>query len=224
MKIILLHGDHEVKARDRLIQFIEVAKSRGWEVINTSDTDQNVTEVISAQGLFAKEKLVISEDVKEFTKKRTEWIERKRKELGSNLVIIHKRILNKTAIKKLPKPDKIEEFVYPKEIWVFIDSLIPGNARNSLNLLASVMEKEPPEIVFAVIAKHFRDMYWSKKDFSGMPYPGWRKSKIKAKANKFEDDQLFGMFQMLADIDLKTKTSKAEMKAELEFFIATELK
>ena len=57
-----------------------------------------------------------------------------------------------------------------------------------------------------------------------MPYPGWRKSKIKAKANKFEDDQLFGMFQMLADIDLKTKTSKAEMKDQLEFFIATELK
>ena len=223
MKIILLHGDHEVKARDRLFKFIEVAKKRGWEVIKTSETEQDVTEVLTSQGLFTEEKLVVCDNIKEFTKKRTEWIEKKRKEIDSNLVIYHKAKLGKRAINKLPKPDKIEEFELPKEIWTFVDSLFPGNARNSLRLFQSVIEKEPPEFVFAVVAKQFRDMYWSKKDFAGMPYPGWRKGKIKSKANKFDEDRLLSMYEKLADIDIKTKTSKAEMKDELEFFIATEL-
>lgn len=223
MKIILLHGDHEIKVRDRLFKFIQVAKKRGWEIVKTSEVDQDVTEILSSQGLFTKDKLVISEDTKEFTKKRVEWIERKRDDINSTLVIYNRGSLSKTAIKALPKADKNEEFKLPKEIWSLVDSLFPGNARNSLNLLKSVIENEPSEFVFAVIAKQFRDMYWSKKDFSGMPYPSWRKGKIKSQANKFDEDLLLATYMELAEIDIKTKTSSADMKAELEFLIATRL-
>ncbi len=223
MKIILLHGDHEIQSRDRLHTFIKVAKKRGWEVINTADVDQDVTEILSSQGLFAQQKLVICEDVKEFTKKRVEWIENKRKEVDSSLVIYHKGLLSKTVIKKLPKPDKIEEFKLPKEIWTFVGSIFPGNTRNVLTLFASVIENEPSDFVFAVIAKQFRDMYWVLVDYQNIPYPNWRKGKLKSQANKFNKAQLLRIYRQLAEIDIKVKTSKAEIKNELELLFATEL-
>lgn len=224
MKLILLHGDHEVRSRDRLFKFIQVAKKRGWEVIKTSETDSDVAEILASNSLFGSDMLVVSEDIKEFTDKITKWIEKKRDKIDTNLVIYHKGTLGKRAIKKLPKPDKVEEFELPKEIWSFVDSLFPGNARNSLKLFESVIQNEPPEFIFAVVAKQFRDMFWAKKDPSGIPYPGWRKGKIRSQANKYSEQQLLKLFLDLAEIDIKTKTSKAEIKDELEFFIATELK
>lgn len=223
MKIILLHGDHTVKSRDRLYKFITVAKKRGLEIIKTEEIDQSLVEILPSQNLFGTEKLVIVEDLNKVSNKDKDWIESKRKILETNLVFYSNSLLSATAIKKLPKPDKIEEYKLPKEIWSFLDSFFPGNVRNSLKLFDSVVENEPEEFVFAVLAKQVRDMYWAKKDMNGMPYPAWRSRKLRTQANKFDEQKLLEIYSELADLDIKSKTSKADMKDSLEYLIVTRL-
>ena len=223
MKIIILHGDDEIKSYERLMKFVETAKNRSWEVIYLDEGKMSLSETLSTSSLFPGERFFVLKDIKKLGKKEVEWLNRKSKNLTGNLIIHHQGTVLDTLIKSLPEPVKVEEFKLPKLIFEFLDSIAPKNEKKSLTLLHQIVTSEPEEFVFSLLSRHLRDLYWAKVDENSLPYPSWRIGKLKKQAGNFSVGKLEEIIDSLANIDVEVKTSKSEIVPSLDLLIATKL-
>lgn len=223
MKIIILHGDDTVKSYERLRKFIDVARKRSWEVSYIDESDQSFEEMLSASSLFGSERFFILKDVKKIGKKEHAWLSKNYAMLPGNLIIYNEGSLNATAIKSFPPDTKFEEFKLPVVIWNFLDNLAPGKGEYSVKTLHKILEKEPSEFIFSLIARHFRDLTWVKYDPASAGFPFWKINKLKSQSSKFTAESLRCFINSLSDIDINVKTSKADLTAELDLLLIKQL-
>jgi len=224
MKIIVLHGGNSQKSYERLRKFVDTAKSRSWEITCLDESSLSLRETLSGVSLFRKERFFILRNYLKLTKNEITWINKSLSKLPGNLIIYHESTLPVAFLKILPKDTKTEEFKLAKIIWTFLDNLFPGNTERVILKLHEVIKTEPPEFVFSVIAKHFRDLYWAKIDASQIPYQPWRISKFKSQSSKFSEELLKEIIENLARIDIEVKTSKADLVSSLDLLIIKKLK
>jgi DNA polymerase III delta subunit len=222
MKLITIEGDHTEKSYERLSKLISVAKKRGWKVKRYQKQENTLPEFLRARELFASESIYIVDDLNSIKPKELEWIKKNKDNLDITLIIYHSGFLSKRIKKLLPKPDKEEVYKLPKLIWKFLDSIYPGNTKQALTYFRKTIENEPVEFVFALISSHIQNLYWSRVS-KNLPYPSWRKRKIISQANKFEKTRLKEFIDELAKIDIKVKTSSANLSDSLDFILATKL-
>ena len=208
MKIIVLHGDDLQKSYERLKKFIDSAKARGWEILHD--------KVSATPSLFGTERLTVIRDLEAVDKKLLA------KATGT-LVIYKEGAIGKNFLKILPKDSKIEEFKLPKLIWNFLENIQPGKSEKIIRDFHKIIDKEPPEFVFSLIAKQFRDLYWVKIDPKSIPYPSWRVARLKNQSVHFSINLLKRLIGLLADIDINVKTGKAELTSSLDLFILKQL-
>ena len=223
MKIIILHGDDEKKLYERLSKFVETAKSRSWEVSYLDDKTQHIQEQLSSPSLFGAERFFVVRDVTRLGKKELEWINKNIANLSGNLIIYHEGYISQTILKGLPKDINVEEFKLPVILWNFLDNIYPGNSEKCIKQFHQIIEKQAPEFIFTLIAKLFRDLYWIKTDEKSMPYPPWRISKLNVQSEKFKVSSLKEIINKLAEIDIKVKTSKANLIDELDLLMVKQL-
>ena len=205
MKIIILHGDYVIKSYERLKKFVLAAKNRGWEI---SDYDQ---ETVDNQSLFAVERFIVLRDYQTLSKRDILRLDK----YPGTLIIYHEGNIPQTFLKMLTHP-VIEEFKVPKIIWNFLDNI-------SIKLFHEVIKTEPVEFVFSVLAKRFRDLYWAKTDLRSMIYDSWRKIKLQKQAQEYTTREVVRIINELAEIDIKVKTSKANLISSLDFLLLTKL-
>jgi hypothetical protein len=211
MRIIVLHGDDTAKSYDRLSKFIETAKKRSWEIV----TD----EFPNTPSLFGTERLIIYRDYKLLTSKDIKNFDR----FEGTLVIYHPGDLPQTFIKQMPKDFKMEKFEMPRILFTFLESFYPGNSERSLKLLHDLIKTTAIELIFFMLARHLKDIYWVTIDPQTDQYPSWRLSKLKSQANKFTINNLQSIIGKLAEIDIAVKTSKADLLTELDLLIVKQL-
>lgn len=223
MKIIILHGDDTEKSYARLKKFIDVARSRSWEVSYIDESGQSFEEILSAASLFGSEQFFILKDIKKLGKKEVIWLNKKYTELSGNLIVYSDTTLNATTLKSFPKDSKVEEFKLPVLLWNFLDNLVPGKSEYLVKTLHKIVERQPVEFVLTLIAKHFRDLYWVKTDTASAGMPFWKLNKLKSQASHFSVDQLKQLISLLSDIDIKVKTSKSDLISELDLLIIKHL-
>lgn len=225
MKIILVHGDNTIKVAERINKFIDVAKERGWK-INRVDKDlaMSLPEMLTSYGLFSEENLYLV-PVKNISVKDVKWMNRNKKEVSGNIIFFNEGFLSKTAIGSLPKIDKVEEFNLPQTIFKFLDSFYPGNAPEALRALKSVTvnKANTPEFVYALLARHLKDLYVAKQSINLLEYPMWRKRKLSSQSSKFENDKLKKAVEELALADYESKTSAKDPVYLLDLIISTKL-
>lgn len=224
MKIIVLHGEDSLKSYDRLKKFIESANKRSWEVIYVDESALSFPETLSGTSLFEKERFYVLRDLKKLGKKELDWLSLNADSIKGNLVIYHDEVISQLILKALPKATKIEIFTLPKILWGFLEHLYPGNSRQTIREFHSIIETEPVEFVFSVIAKQFRDLYWAKTDSASMPFPPWRVSKLKVQASKFTEPSLIEFIELLSQIDVDAKTGKGDLVSSLDLLIVKKLK
>jgi len=220
MKIFVLHGDNTQYSYNRLQKYIKKAKDRGWEINYVESKNINIREVILGKSLFDKERLLIINDISVLDKGLINWLKSNSKRIDCYLIIYHHSLLNKNFLKSLPDPDKIEVFEIPKLIWSFLDSFFPGNAKNVYKLLHEIIKNEPPELLFIMLARQLRDIYWAKVDSKTMEYPAWRVSKLKKLASKFSINLLQELIYEMSKADIGSKTSQSELTDSLDFIMA----
>ncbi len=223
MKIIILHGEDTAKLYERLKKFIDVARSRSWEVSYIDELKDNFEEILSATSLFGSERFFILKDFKKLSKKSYAWLNKKYTELSGTLIVYSEGTLNATTLKSFPADSKIEEFKLPVLLWNFLDGLVPGNCTREVSMLHKILEKQPAEFIFTLISRHFRDLYWVKSDASSSGFPFWKINKLKSQAAKYTEDELKNLLNILAEVDIKVKTSKADLTNELDLFIIKQL-
>jgi DNA polymerase III delta subunit len=225
MKTILLSGDHLTKSYERLSKFMEVAKRRGWEIISLDGGGvENLPEKLSTQPLFPKEILYILKEVNKIKKNDLKWLNKNFPNLPGTLVIYQEGNLNKDTSLLLPKEIKKEEFKLPRLIFNFLDSFYPGNTQNCLKLFHQLIQNEPPEFVFALLGRHLRDLYWILDDPKTLKYESWRKEKLLKQGKYFGNkEKIAEIIDLMAEIDIKVKTSEATLTNLLDHLIITKL-
>jgi hypothetical protein len=212
MKIIVLHGDDSVKSYARLMKFVETAKKRNWEIITN--------EFPNTPSLFGIERLIIYRDFTLLTAKDIKNFDK----FDGTFVIYHDGVLPQTFIKLMPKDFRMEKFEMPRILFTFLESFYPGNSNRALKLLHDLTKTEAIELIFFMLARHLKDLYWVSVDPKTPQYPSWRLSKLKSQASKFTIENLQLIVGKLADIDIKVKTSKVDLLTELDLLIVKLLK
>lgn len=203
MKIIVIHGDDTVRLYERFIKFTDEAKKRNWEVV-----DYSLSEV-SNQTLFDTEKFFILKDYKKLTKKELENLDK----YSGNLVVYHEGKIPALSLKTF-NATKVESFELPQKLWSFLDNF-------SVKTLHEVIETEPIELVFTLLATRIKDLYWAK---IGSPlYPAWRTSKLKSQGAKYSKEVLSDVISDLAEIDAKTKIGEANLLQSLDILMIKKL-
>ena len=219
MKIIVLHGDYIAASYERLNKFIEVAKERDWE-INFIEGSENLEERLTKVSLFEKETFYVLREVTKINKSSLKKLLNRLKNIPGNLVIYHEDFIPKELLAFLPQDAKIEEYKLPRLIFDFLDSFYPGNAKKTILLLHELWKNEPPEFVFALLGGRLRDLYWVKTNYS-LPYPSWRVGRLKKQAQNFSQEKLKDITAYMSEVDIKVKTSEANLAQALDLLILT---
>lgn len=222
MKITIVHGQDLTQSRARFLQIINAIKKRGWELIKIQDNESGVAEKLNANSLFGTQILYTCEDVGLFSQLDFDWM-KKEQTKKINLLVWHKGELGKRVLAAFPRETRTEVFNLPKTIFVFLESLRPGNSQQSLTLLKKLLEKEKPEFVFALLTRHLRDLYWLQQEPESLKLPTWRLSKLKKQAVNFKPEELKRIIRALGRIDIATKTGGGEINFWLDLFVVKEL-
>jgi len=219
MNITIIHGDHTTKSYEHYSQLLDKAKEKSFETVRIGSS---VAETLKSSSLFREKRLFVIEEAKKLSKSDLSWIKKYSKTLDGSLLVYSTGSLGKLITNNFPNA-KIDEFSIPKLIFKFTDSFYPGNTSKCLTMLHEIVENEPVEFLFAVLAKHVRDLYWVGVSDSTMHYPSWRISKLKNQATKFTEEKLAIMIQKLAEADILAKTSKTPLVSSLDMIIIKEL-
>lgn len=225
MNTILLHGDDYLGAKKRLDTFILTAKKRGWLIDRFGpDSSVDFSELVSGANLFSKDRLIIVENLNRLPPKQITWVAENQARFEVTLVFINEGFVNSRTLASLPKKTKIELFRLPREIFDFLYSFYPGNSKKALTLLKNVLKKEPIEAVFAILSRHIRDIYCASEDPKSLPYKEtWRISKLISQSKKFEAGKLKKVIFLLAEADIKAKSSRGNLNDLLDQIIITQL-
>lgn len=219
MKIIVLHGSDTTKSYDRLTKFVETAKKRGWEIL--------YDEFPNTPSLFGTDRLIIYRDFSLLSKQDIKNFNK----FDGTLVIYNEGLLPATFLKQMPadlpagrQALKLEKFEVPKILFTFLESFYPGNSKRAITLLHDLVKTEAVEMVFFMLCRHLRDLYWITIDQKNPQFPSWRASKLKSQASKFTIENLKLIISEFSEIDINVKTSKAELLSSLDLMILKQLK
>ena len=210
MKVTLIHGDDILKARNRYRHIVDAIRVRGWEIVNIN-LSRPIAEQLRSNSLFSDEILFVLETAEKLTTADLSWLTKNASDYSANLLLLYKGKVLKTYINKLPKETKEEKFEIPQELFKMLDSTYPGNTRVVLNLVHKVVKNQPVELVFFMLARQFRDLYWVLVDEKSTGLPSWRIGKMKVQAKRFGEEKLGKMINKLADLDIKSKTSQLDL-------------
>lgn len=214
MKTILIHGEDSLTSYKKFNDLKASVKKKGWTLINLNPKEELSQQLVSGN-LFSEKIVYILDD---FMKLKLQSFDN-----NSFLIIYSNHELTTLQLKVLPKDTKIEKYDLPKLIYNFLDSLYPGNAKKSLQLLNQLVEREAVELIFAILSRLVRDLYWVKADEAGLPYPDWRALKLLKQADKFSKEKLKLIINSLSKIDVKSKTSDSDLRTLLDFTLLTNL-
>lgn len=221
MNIYLIHGDNNIASYERLQQYLDKARREGWEITYVENSDQNITDTLRSNSLFNVKRLVVIRKYSLIDNKTLDYLKNIKDEL--ELIVFHDNTIPVTFIKKLPPLKKNEVFKLSKYLWKFIDSFYPGNIRNCLFNLHESIKTDPIELIFFLLIGQLKDIFLVLYSNSPLPYPQWRLSNIKKQADKFGKEKIKMTIDALSSIDIKVKTTSANLKDELDLFIVRKL-
>ncbi len=218
MRISLIHGEDTVKAYGRYTELLNQSKQRGFEINAIDDVKK-----IVGQSLFEDRTVFTLDKPNKVKPNDWKWLKENASKYNSNLLIFYDGNAPATVTRNLAKDVKIEKFELPKIIFQFLDSIYPGNLKNSLKLFKELSENEPLELVLYLTARHLRDLYWAAASPNDLILPPWRKNKLTSQAKRILDRKIKKMINDLSSIDIKTKTSDENLKDLLDLFIIKHL-
>lgn len=205
--ITILHGDNQVASRARLVKLKEEAETENFYVVIVDGKQSSFAAInISAQttSLLGQRSALFVEDF--FSRKRVK--SKKQKDLleGNSVIFWESVELPKSILDSFPKGWKIEHFPIPKTIFRLLDCLVPGNAKNILQLIYRAKGQEPEQLVLAMISWHVRYLLWAKEQPKTLDVPLWKRRRLITQANMFTKEKLYALHKQLFDLDRKQKT------------------
>lgn len=223
MKSYILHGEDQVKLREYMLQLIEEAKREGLEVLDIDWKKSNESGLILAarsQGLISLGQLIVVENFFQNNKSSLKILE----DLifDSAYLFLSNKTLTTSQLKGLQKKFVIQGFPIPKSIFRFLDSLAPGNIKQSI-IVFEQSKKEDAEFILVMLLRQVRLLIWAKDDSKTLNFPSWQKDKFISQASKFTSVQLRVLHTKLLKLDIMNKKSQLpeNLRNSLELLVAS---
>lgn len=231
--IIILHGDHQVESRNRLIELKSTATDAGVEILSVDGGPAELNTLIQSlesTSLFSEKRLVIIENLLSGLRagaKRNEIIGYLVKgAFDSDLILWEKGSVGRQIITlKKQKHVRVEEFKMPSAIFSFVDTMRPHNAPELLSSFHTVLEHNVvPEIVFSMIIRQFRLMiavHTGASITETERLAPWQRSNIDRQLREYSPAQLKQHYKelLVTDFQLKTGKSPLNLTQRIEQFI-----
>lgn len=206
--ITIIHGNDTLSSRNYLnelkLNFIR------FDAI-TEDISELV-QLLEGSSLFASDKNVLIENL--FTKKPKSLPEiiKLVNQTSVNVYIYDSKEIIKANLAKFPKV-KSDVFKLPQNLFGFLDAISPGNHR-VLELFDKALKTSEVEILLFMIIRQFRLMLvllsGAKIDEVVRLAP-WQRSRLTRQAQSFGLEKLKQTYQMIYQIDLKSKSGALSM-------------
>lgn len=224
MKILIISGDDKQKAYERLNEILAKAKKKSWQIVRIrADGPFSLSETLSSASLFGKNRLFVLEDPLKFKASEFSWLKKQAEKIEGTLIILLEGTASSDFLKKLPKQVKIEQYKLPKIIFNLLDSFYPGNESQIIKTLHEAAKRYAPEFILTLLAGRLKEIYWLKTDPESLSFPSWRMGKLKKQAEYFSVAKLARLIDLLAEQDVKAKTSGVNIIDLLDFVILSEL-
>lgn len=219
MRISLIHGQDINKSYEKFRSVIDSSKSKGFEIVNI----KNPKEIVRIS-LFEEKTVFVLDKPAKVKPNDWKWLKSASSKYNSNLLIFYEGDAPATITRNLPKDIKLEKFDLPKILFTFLDSFYPKNSKTILRLLNDLVQNEPIELVFHLLSRRIRDLYWIIEDEASLPMQPWQKKRLLNIASKYSKKDIKNIINKLSEIDIKSKTSSNDLKSLLDIFILEELK
>lgn len=219
--LTLIHGENQVALRQKLTELVAVAKSKNTEIFelvaDKLDRAKLETALLS-NSLFGNERLLVLENLHSLpkSKKKDEFINLI-SSASIDIILIEKKLLSKTDLKKLPADLKSFEFKVTAKLWSLLDQLSPNQKQKAdiLKLCKESVAKEGAEFTFLMIARQIRLLLQVKEGQTQKIAP-FVLGKMKKQAATFSMEQLLELHHKLYQIDQKQKQSLGFLSLEKE--------
>jgi hypothetical protein len=191
-------------------------------------TMSDLTQAFESQGLFGGESQVFIEELlsKRKTSKEleqiTSYLEKQSEQ--NTIVLWESKELTPKQISLFGKPT-VKKFDIPKEVFAFLDNLLPGNAKQTITLFHNVLNAEEPEFVFFMIVRQFRMMLAilseGEQQIDEIKRLTWQKSKLIKQASAFGKNKLLAHYSQLFIIESGIKTGQlpGNLEQSIDMFL-----
>ncbi len=227
--MIILHGENTVLSRQKLKEEIETLRARNKEEVLKFEGNNlklnELQEAIEAPSLLEKNHLIIIENIfsgrqSQAKKKIIDYL---RKSDPSNLIVWEGKKIDGQVLSSFK--NQILRFDLPLVVFRFLDSLSPGNAKQSIVLFHQSLEKDPPELIFYLLSRQIRLLILAadlgEKGLNQMK--DWQKEKLIRQAKRFGLKKLINIYKELLEIDWQQKTGQSSFSivSQLDLFLAS---
>lgn len=209
--LTIFHGEDTAASRNAYLE----ARKKAQDVLildGASLTLTDLSQSLSGEDLFGSSKQIFIEEL--LSKKKSP------KEIDSltSLLIQSSQPVTLWESKELTvkqlssfKGATIRVFKIPSTIFAFLDSLLPGNGRQLIELFHKTLADKEAEFVLFMLTRHVRTLLALKdntdttiSEVSRMA--PWQMGKVKKQADTFSVEDLLHIHLKLYDSDLAQKT------------------
>ncbi|HEX8965708.1 MAG TPA: hypothetical protein VF820_04730 [Patescibacteria group bacterium] len=213
--ITLFHGENTTESRKVFID--EKQKNASAVTIEGQNTTiALLSEKLEGQGLFEDTQIIFIEDLlsKKKASKDTESLAKfiVEHEKENQIYIWESKQLTLKQLNYF-KGATVKKFDLPKEIFAFLDSILPNNAEKSISLFQKTLQIEDAEFVFFMIVRQVRMLLSVlEPGESGIDeikrVAPWQLGKLQKQAKALGKDKLLDLFYKLFTLEQGLKTGK----------------
>ncbi len=222
-KIIVIHGDNEVEAKNYLFDLIQQFKTENFEIkrINQINFQFNyIEQILGENNLFVNKTILLFEYfLCQPLKKIKPFLDLFNK-TQKTLIFFDKKKIKETTLKKI-QINQIKEFKINNLLFQFLDSLKPHSHKPSLlTLYHQILEYNDAHFIFLMIVRQFKLLILTKKN-KLTNQKSFMQQKLHRQANCFQSAQLEKLTKELLHLDyqLKKTLNLLDIKKELDIFL-----
>jgi DNA polymerase III delta subunit len=127
--------------------------------------------------------------------------------------------IGKELLSKFPKTiATVTLYDFPKTLFSLLDSLKPGNAKETLELFVTARTTEAPELLYAMISSRIRQLIMIKDGIAPERVAPWQLGRLTNQSRLFTMDKLIGIHSALlsSDVSVKSGTSPLSIGDRVE--------
>ena len=210
--LTIICGEDSISSRDYLLFLKNSYRQKNWEIVDLDSS--KIDEILKWQGesltLFSRDQVFFTENLRTVVNKKSalKWQKTVEKIIKSKkYILIDYENEVPSRYLKLPPGIVIKEFKPKETIFKLLDLCLPGNLKNFLQILDTLVKTIDENIIFYMLVKHIRNLLTIKAGQSIPKLQTWQIAKLKNQAKHWEEKELLNFYQGLHRIDISTKTS-----------------
>jgi len=226
---VLLHGENTEQSRAEFVRLKEqCGKSDIRDFTGKQLDETSLTQAVASDSLFGTDTSIFIENLfsplGKKVKTATQYADIiKNANKTFTIVLWETKGLGKEIINLLEPDVSIRLFDYPKIIFSFLDSLLPGGSKKSLMLLEELLLTEPPELVWSMLVSRIRVLIQMKDAVIPERMSSWQLSRLTNQARLFTMNKLLSMHKNLLTLEysLKQGTSPYVTADNIQVLVAS---